>query len=595
MLAYGALDQLSEAVAQRVCFNEGLLPNATILIFDQQSFQNLGAWQSVVGGADVLESAYMTLLTSTQLQAAAVNSPIRIPAMRMLATAAGGTGGGSFLLGGADLGSLITAIAASTSNNASTFTIQDSTMAVSLAHQFERINCPLNLVYYPLFGAYTNLDAATIKVTTALSELNTVRSYVQGTILHDVCAAPAAAGPASCNASTDPRYLVLADLNSQYDVLLKNFLSAPGQGSGGGSQGPGGGGQAASPSGGAGGAQNATSQAATQSPSTSSYSSLLQGAELEDLIKQPTTYILYADVVAAGGTQRDLKNVFTLLTGDWLSYSGGAIVNVALIKSSDTTLKFSDTLRYRTGFHPPDLWDALGFKSFTNPTESKYVGRSNVGSNAYSVCNEETRTKGYADGTHCSAVIEPLQTLAFERNEVVGGTTVAVNVMASGAGPIAGTLTGTPGLVIPNPTLAVPAGSISKVDVSIPAVATQTTASVWNSADSNMNAQIVIDPPSISSLKLGASQIKGAAGANVQATVKLNGIAPSGGAVINLGTSNSGVAAPSAATVTVSAAQDNANFTITTTAIAAGGNPQFVQISASYLGKTINAILVVTP
>jgi hypothetical protein len=292
MLAYGGVNQISEVVAQRTCGTASSAPilvpaNATIVIYDQTSFQNLGAWQSLVTGVQMLEQAYKTLLTPGQRQALEAQVP---PANVTRGAAATSP---SFIQGGADLGSLISAIAASATNNASTFAIQDSTLAVSLLHAFKRINCNVNLIYYPLFGAYTNLGAATLKVTTSLDELNQVRGIVQETIAaNDVV-------------TTSAQYSILADLNTQYDILLKNFIS-PSQSS---SSGPSGQSPGATTGGGA--TQGGGAGASSQNTAPSGYASLVQGAELEDLIKRDDTYILYADVVAAGGTQRDLKNVWT--------------------------------------------------------------------------------------------------------------------------------------------------------------------------------------------------------------------------------------------------------------------------------------------
>jgi hypothetical protein len=65
---------------------------------------------------------------------------------------------------------------------------------------------------------------------------------------------------------------------------------------------------------------------------------------------------IYLSIAAAGGTQQDKKNLITaLFTGDWISYSGGASVNVVLFayageKSSSSQILFSDLIRYRTPF-----------------------------------------------------------------------------------------------------------------------------------------------------------------------------------------------------------------------------------------------------
>jgi hypothetical protein len=400
MLAYGAANQLSQAIAQKVCNTSPSIvpPNATIIIFDQQSFQNLAAWQSFVIGTQALKDAYNTIDPAGNFNAMA----------------------GGFFLGGADLGAFITAIGASTTNNASAFTVQDTTMAVSLMHQMQRINCTVKLVYYPLFGSYADLNSATVNVKNALLVLNTVRQDILNNIICDPTV-----NPITCLDTTDPRAAAFTDLNTQYDILLKDFLSLPGQSSGGA-----GAGQAPPATGGQNPSSGASPNSAAPSAPSSGAMSLVQGAELEQLIEKSDSYVLYADVVAAGGTQRDVKNLFTLFTGDWLSYSGGLVVNLALVKSKDTQLVFSDTLRYRTGFHHRDLWDVLGFVPLRTPHESPLVESVNAGSNESSLCegNRTTSTFSYsyhptggcATG-HADVVRRPI---SMAQNEVVGGKSV---------------------------------------------------------------------------------------------------------------------------------------------------------------------------
>lgn len=204
-----------------------------------------------------------------------------------------------------------------------------------------------------------------------MSSLNKMRNYIQLNT--------------AFSSNNDPQFLLFTDLNNQYDQLLKAILSAPGSGQGQGGQAGGGssnsGGNPSQPSGtagpspGAGGSQG--------------YTSLIQGAELNDLLNQYDTYILYADVVAAGGTQRDRKNILTLVTGDWISYSGGLIVNVALIDGKDTSLVFADTLRYRSGN-----------EHISKPRESVEIENTNAGENEASVCGHETRLHWWQGEKH---------------------------------------------------------------------------------------------------------------------------------------------------------------------------------------------------
>ncbi len=363
MLAYGAVNQLAESIARQVCTDLPNSPKPTVVIFDQGSFQNVQAWMTFVSSAAAIKNAYETLLSPNETL---YLFPPQASNQETLGLA--------FIpiTSGSDLATLISTLASSTTNNASTFTIQDSTMAVSLAHQFTRVSeCngatnrtpSVNLVYYPLFGSYVDIGDATTLLTQTMSDLNTLRNYIQLNY--------------AFSSNTDPNFQLYTDLNNQYDALIKIISSTPGQQSqsqGGGLQqsaqsGQTSGSSAASPPAGAGGGGAGGGQSVT---------SLLQGAMLAKLLKDPETYVLYADVVAAGGTQRDRKNLFTLITGDWISYSGGLVVNVALVRSSDTSLKFADTLRYRSGY-----------AHIRNPRQSGTLENTNSGENETSVCGQE--------------------------------------------------------------------------------------------------------------------------------------------------------------------------------------------------------------
>ena len=193
---------------------------------------------------------------------------------------------------GSDLAALLGAVAASTANNASTFTIQDSTMAVSLAHQFKTINCPTNVIYPPIFGSYANLSTAQAQVLNAVDVLNDDRRTIQNQV--------------AFSSNTDPKFMLYSDLNGQYDQLLKSVSGSSQQGGATGSQGANGNVQN-------GGTQNPASNTQTpgQTASGTGFASLVQGSMMASLLNDANTYIVYADVVAAGGTQRDIKNAFT--------------------------------------------------------------------------------------------------------------------------------------------------------------------------------------------------------------------------------------------------------------------------------------------
>jgi hypothetical protein len=348
MEAYGAMNQLSESITWEVCDqlkNGGDSGPVTIVIFDPTSFQNVAAWQSFSSTAEALKNAYETMLTTEEVDK--LFPPPATPEVGTLASIP--------ITSASDLAGLITALSSSTTNTASTFTIQDSAMAVSLAHQFQRQKqCKVNVKYYPLFGSYVDLSTTNIKVQAALADLNKLRTYIQHTAM----------------TNTSVQYLLLSDLNAQYDLLLRSISSGAAQG-----------GQTTSANSQPGAPGSSSSNVPQQSQSgAAGLVSLEQGAALNELLTNKNTYVLYADVVAAGGTQRDRKNIVTLITGDWISYSGGVIVNVALVRSADTVLKFADTLRYR-----------VGFAHMKNPRESQSIENTNAGENELSVCGGEMR------------------------------------------------------------------------------------------------------------------------------------------------------------------------------------------------------------
>jgi hypothetical protein len=67
---------------------------------------------------------------------------------------------------------------------------------------------------------------------------------------------------------------------------------------------------------------------------TAPLSGVIAGAQLLSLLNSsdPGTYIVFWEASAAGGTQRDRKNLLTnVFTGDWLSYSGGIVLSFGMI------------------------------------------------------------------------------------------------------------------------------------------------------------------------------------------------------------------------------------------------------------------------
>lgn len=562
MLAYGGVNQLSETVAEEVCRIIEPKSNPTIVIFDQSSFQNLQAWQSFITSALVLEKAYGTLLEADVAEQAVTSSSGKNRAFAFIP-----------ITSGQDLASLITALASSTTNTASAFTIQDSTMAVSLAHQFLRDgNCHgVNLVYYPLFGGYVDPSKAGGLVTGALEKVNALRNYIQLNV--------------TFSSNNDPRFVLFNDLNTQYDQLLKSISSSPGQG-----QASQTGGGAPNPAGSPAGAPTATSP--SSSPGASS---LIQGAELNELLFQDNTYVLYADVAAAGGTQRDRKNIITLITGDWISYSGGLIINVALINSKDTSLKLSDTLRYRTSNH-----------HISPPIESGNVENTKAGDNEASICGKEKRLAWWQsekDLMESCAVPEPAGgasgqpppsktkqsniTLEADPSMIgAGGSarlTITINAQAPKGGGAVTFAARDPHVTITPSSVTIPeGGTTGAVTIHSSSVSGPTRVNVSGTygADS-ANAIVLINPPVYISRKALVS------GDSASAQVTSPDVIDSD-RTIDL-TASSGIVALDEPTVTIAAQSNVASFGFTAGTVTA---PTQVTITATSAGHVVGASTV---
>jgi len=96
--------------------------------------------------------------------------------------------------------------------------------------------------------------------------------------------------------------------------------------------------------------------------------SLLNRIDIDASTKPPTdhpTYIVFWEGSVAGGTQRDRKNLLTnVFTGDWISYSGGAVLSFGMIDVRSGALLLPAVHRFMTPYTtfkdpPKDLLDEV--------------------------------------------------------------------------------------------------------------------------------------------------------------------------------------------------------------------------------------------
>jgi hypothetical protein len=391
MLAYGSVNELAYSIAHSVCEGPHALKDGSkLIIYDQTSFQNLQAWQALKTALATLDKEYGTL-TDTIAGLAPGTAPSQPPGAAGIGikpfsapAAAAAVAGGPFFAG-SDVSGLIGALAASTTNTATTFTVPDAAIAVELIHQFRRSDqfahtpCSsgaLPVTYYPLLGNAGRTNDPNAIVQPLFDTINKKRVIIQEYLATRPQAAsspqaqtsggnPGSQPPQGMqNSSADPLATAFTDLNTQYDAMVATITTSI--------------------------AQNQAPSSGSGSPAAG-VTSIVQGSQLEVALNDPNVYILYADVLAAGGIQRDIKNFFTVIfTGDFISYSGGVILNYALVKGSDGSVIDANVLRYRAPY-----------TRLHHAHEIQSVERTNSNDNLLTLCNHEIRASwsGGADSS----------------------------------------------------------------------------------------------------------------------------------------------------------------------------------------------------
>jgi len=187
-----------------------------------------------------------------------------------------------------------------------------------------------------------------------------------------------------------------------------------------------------------------------------------------------------------------------------------------------------------------------------------------------------------------------LNSVSLSPTSVPGGTTSTGTVTLSGPAPSGGavvTLTSsrTSAATVPaSVTIAANATTATFAVTSIP-VASNTSATISAIyAGTTRTASLTVTSATLTSVSLNPTSVKG--GGTSTGTVTLNGPAPSGGTVVTLTSSNTGVATVPSST-TVSAGSTTASFTVSTRTVTL---TRTVTISATK-GVTRNATLTVTP
>ena len=177
---------------------------------------------------------------------------------------------------------------------------------------------------------------------------------------------------------------------------------------------------------------------------------------------------------------------------------------------------------------------------------------------------------------------------------VIGGVGTTATVTLNTGAPVGGaTITlasGNAAATVPA-TLVFAAGSTSQTfAISTSAVQADTSATITASFGlTSASASLAIKAPRPTTLTIAPSSVVGSVN-NATGTVTLDGIAPTGGAVVTLVKTGTGATVP--ANVSVAAGQTSATFTITSQLVSSDQN---VDISATFAGTTKSASVTIQP
>jgi len=393
MLAYGGLDHIAKALAKKVCSQKFVnKDNSTVVIYDQTAFATLQSYQAFVANLRVLAAAYQTLIPSatllTELKGIFTE---RSTEYSTLAQNEKGDkkkldqhfsdrwklmslGLSSTVDPFSDAASLLSAVAiASNTESPGQIIIPDSAMAVALTREIKGAcnSTGLTIVYPPLFGKGSSSDFASADIQVEIQKLDDIRAKAVKSV-DDANAAfitkyspqktagtqtttGVAPGQTTATTSTVTGSAAttgdtvltgaLTDINGLYDSFMNSLLQI------------------------------------NSSTGVMGSASVIQGYQLANLLKgvqkaeeapappqapapapeddpyatwwKSPAFVLLANVANAGGTEHVHKNIWTALwSGDEITYSGGAIVNVSLWRadSASTSPIYVDALRYRAPF-----------------------------------------------------------------------------------------------------------------------------------------------------------------------------------------------------------------------------------------------------
>ncbi len=353
MIAYGGLQHIAAQIASTACpLIDGT--GSTVVIYDQASFGSLQPYQAFIENAKAIVSAYETLLPDE-------NGPQNYDKKTLNDRLAKQTskdhkglkprtmGLSSTIDPFADATALLSAIAVSSNTETpGSIVIPDSAMAVAVTRELRgRADCSvknLKVIYPPLFGRSSSTDFASADIQMDLQRVHDVRDFViKGVSEQNRLWMEAHTNLPTIQNGNPILTTALTEINGMYDSFMNSLLQV-----------------------------NSTT-------GTAGSAAVIQGFQLANVLAGPAeangsfthpAYILLASILSAGGTIRDHKTLWTALSsGDKITFSGGAIVIVALWQSNDIAPLYSNLLRYRVPFS-----DVKDPSSTANVTDGDNLG-----------------------------------------------------------------------------------------------------------------------------------------------------------------------------------------------------------------------------
>ena len=188
-----------------------------------------------------------------------------------------------------------------------------------------------------------------------------------------------------------------------------------------------------------------------------------------------------------------------------------------------------------------------------------------------------------------------LSSVSLSPTTVTGGTSSTGTVTLSSAAPTGGAVvtlgSSSASATVPASVTVAAGATTATFTVTTTAVSSTTSVTISGAYNGTQTATLTINPPAVtlSSVSLNPTTVTG--GTSSTGTVTLSSAAPTGGAVVTLGSSSASATVP--ASVTVAAGATTATFTVTTTAVS---STTPATISGTYNGGTQQtATLTINP